>query len=387
MASQSKMIALGALLLIQAASGHITLQSPVPYGDPTSSPLDASGSNFPCQGVEYTVKQMNNWAVGNTEKLTFKGSAVHGGGSCQVVVSTDKAPTKDSKWKVIHSIEGGCPGVTGVEEFPFEVPKELPNGEMTMAWTWFNKIGNREFYMNCAPITVSGGSDDTSAFEGLPDMALANIAVGEGASCKTKEMSDYTFENPGKYTTRKGAGPFVPLCGGSPSGGDGGSPGVSPPAPQNPAPSAPAPSAPSSQAPSPPAPSSQAPSPPAPSSQAPSPTVSGPTTMTTRVLVTVTVTSNPTSQPAAPTSQSPVASGTPAPTPTGSPTTPGGGNNTCTSNGELICNGESQFGLCNNGKVVFQAVAAGTMCKDGQIVAKLVKRGYTHRNQRSALFS
>jgi hypothetical protein len=369
---------LSAALLIQAAYSHMLLQSPVPYGDPTNSPLDPSGSNFPCQGVSYTVKEMNNWAVGNTEKLSFKGSAVHGGGSCQIVVTTDKEPTKDSKWKVIHSIEGGCPGANGPEEIPFTIPPELPNGEMTAAWTWFNRIGNREMYMNCAPVTISGGSDDKAGFEGLPDMALANIAVGEGSTCKTQEMSDYTFENPGKYTTRKGSGPFVPLCGGAPASGQP-APGGAPPAPEKPASSAPAspsptPSPPSSQA---PAPTPSASDPPAKSS------APGQATSTTRVLVTITATGPSPSQPAAaPTSQSLLASGTPPISkPTDSPTAPGGGGNgACTTDGELVCNGESQFGFCDHGKVVWRPVADGTKCSAGAIV----KRGYTHRAQRTA---
>jgi hypothetical protein len=349
---------------------------------------------------------MNNWAVGNTEKLTFKGTAVHGGGSCQIAVTTDKEPTKDSKWKVIHSIEGGCPGAGGPEEFPFEVPSELPNGQMTAAWTWFNKIGNREMYMNCAPITVTGGSDDKAAFESLPDMALANINFGEGTSCKTKEaQADYTFENPGKYTTRKGPGPFVPLCGGAPASGQP-APGVAPGGPPDGSPDgspssstvgAPGGAPTSSPGGAPPAPeqpdscdlSSAAPAPSAPPSQTPSaPTNSAPevVTSTSRTIVTVTATgsipsNSAPSKSAAPTSQSPAASGSAAPPkPTGAPAAPGGGPNDCPTDGEILCNGESQFGICNHGKVVWQPVAAGTKCSAGAIV----KRDYTHRNQRTA---
>jgi hypothetical protein len=46
-----------------------------------------------------------------------------------------------------------------------------------------------------------------------------------------------------------------------------------------------------------------------------------------------------------------------------------------------VCNGETQFGLCNWGAVVWQPVAAGTKCRDG----KIARRAYTHRAQRTAV--
>lgn len=40
----------------------------------------------------------------------------------------------------------------------------------------------------------------------------------------------------------------------------------------------------------------------------------------------------------------------------------------CSPNGAVICNGPTQFGLCNFGKVIFQNVALGTNCIGGKIV-------------------
>lgn len=40
---------------------------------------------------------------------------------------------------------------------------------------------------------------------------------------------------------------------------------------------------------------------------------------------------------------------------------------TCSPNGELICNGLNEFGLCNWGRVVWQPVAPGTACVNGAI--------------------
>ena len=62
-------------------------------------------------------------AIGATQKLSFTGSAVHGGGSCQLALTKDAAPTPSSSWQVILSIEGGCPGVSGPAEFDFTIPQ------------------------------------------------------------------------------------------------------------------------------------------------------------------------------------------------------------------------------------------------------------------------
>lgn len=310
------------LAMASTSSAHMFIESPVPFAGVSKSPLEPNGSNFPCQGSSYQITTMNEWTVGSDVTVSFPAdqTATHGGGSCQISVSKDKAPTKDSKWKVIHSIEGGCPttgsgngGTLGT--FGFTVPESLPEGQLTMAWTWFNKVGNREMYMNCAPIKVSGGSG--SGFDSLPDMATANI----GGSCTTSEGADYTFAKPGKSVAKLGTGPFKELCGGEASSGgstggssDSGSTGGS--GGQASAPSAPA------------------------------------------------------------TPKEPTA---PAPSSGGSSGGASGGSS-CSSEGAIMCNGESQFGICANGAVAYQSVAAGTKCSGGAIV-----RRDLHRNARSVL--
>ncbi|KAJ8114031.1 hypothetical protein OPT61_g3989 [Boeremia exigua] len=305
------------LAMASTSSAHMFIESPVPFAGVSKSPLEMSGSNFPCQGSSYEITTMNDWAVGSDVTVSFPSdqTATHGGGSCQISVTKDQKPTKDSKWKVIHSIEGGCPTTGGgnggpLGAFGFKVPSELPEGQLTMAWTWFNKIGNREMYMNCAPIKVSGGTG--KGFDSLPDMATANI----GGSCTTSEGSDYTFANPGKSVAKLGTGPFKELCGGAPS--EGGSTGGSD----------------STPAPTPEAPKTETPKPETPKPEAPS------------------------------TPQVPAT----------------GGGSSCSENGALLCKGESQFGICSNGQVIWQAVAAGTKCMNGAIA-----RRDLHRNARTAL--
>lgn len=120
------------------------------------------------------------------------------------------APTPDSAWKVIQSIEGGCPkaDVPGNLEpgqnpdtYTFTIPDDFDPGNYTWAWTWVNKIAAEpEFYMNCAPISVTAavgstkrvkerrrekhlpGRDTTS----YPDLFLANIGSAS-SGCNTSE--------------------------------------------------------------------------------------------------------------------------------------------------------------------------------------------------------
>lgn len=147
MSIRSVLVAASALLA--TANAHIIMASPVPYSvdKVDSSPITAE--QFPCKSQNgFTVSTMNSMKVGESQKISFKGSAVHGGGSCQLSYTQDTTPTKNSVFKVIKSIEGGCPGVDGVKEFDFTLPDSIPNGKGTFAWTWFSKLsGAPELYM------------------------------------------------------------------------------------------------------------------------------------------------------------------------------------------------------------------------------------------------
>ena len=202
------------------------MEMPVPYGRPTlnNSPLDGTGLDFPCKlraGV-YDITQMNNWTAGEVQTIRFMGSAVHGGGSCQFSLSEDIEPTKSSQWKVVYSVVGGCPAHAEgnlkrgsesqvADTFEVVLPKELPSGRYTFAWTWFNKRGNREMYMNCAPITVRGGGSNAGFLGSLPDMFVANLP---SSACSTIEEFDLAFPNPGNaVVTASQARPTTRLVG------------------------------------------------------------------------------------------------------------------------------------------------------------------------------
>lgn len=223
-----------AAALVAGSNAHMIMNTPTPYGIETltTSPLNGEGINFPCQAGDRTdwdeaEGASNPMKIGESNLLNFTGSAVHGGGSCQLSVTYDFPPPADkSKWKVIHSFVGSCPAqaagnletlsitdaqgrpesalCTGSEtteclkQFYFDLPDGLKNGNATLAWTWFNKLGNREMYMNCAPITITGGSDNDTLYDSLPEVFVANIP-GE---CTTETTGGViSFPNPGQYVT------------------------------------------------------------------------------------------------------------------------------------------------------------------------------------------
>ncbi|KAF2192697.1 lytic polysaccharide monooxygenase [Zopfia rhizophila CBS 207.26] len=374
MSPRTAIVAL-ATLLASSANAHMIMAKPVPFSVDKIDNSPITAAQYPCKSQNgFTVSTMNSMKVGEEQQLTFKGSARHGGGSCQLAVTTDETPSANSKFKVIMSMEGGCPKTNPEEAFTFKLPDSVPNGKMTFAWTWFSRLsGQPELYMNCAPIEVTGGASDSSKFDALPDLFVANIGQG----CTTPANKNTKFPNPGEsvLTDNAEASADAPTGNCGTSAGGGGSP-----APSSgngggaPASSAAA-GAPSSAAGGKPATSaavapSAAPSNPggvfAPGASSAAGGQPAQSTLTTLVTITGTPVSpvQPTSAPAAGT-------GTPA-----SPSAPssGGGAGTCSQNGAIVCNGSDQFGICNNGQVVWQQVAAGTTCSNGTIQKRAYNR-------------
>ncbi|KAH8908322.1 hypothetical protein BR93DRAFT_476887 [Coniochaeta sp. PMI_546] len=225
--------------LATLSSAHMIMSSPKPFAGVQQSPLSTDGSNFPCQmtaGGSYQSQGSTTMAKGSPQELAFIGQAVHGGGSCQVSITYDTAPTKDSVWKVIHSIQGGCPAknqagnmgssASAADPFTyqFQIPDDVPTGNATIAWTWLNRIGNREYYMNCAPISITGSSGDKSNFDALPDMLVANIPAITTCTTEGLEGSDYKYPNPGSSVDNFNMVPLVDLngdCGKAATGSSG----------------------------------------------------------------------------------------------------------------------------------------------------------------------
>ena len=197
-----------------------------------TAPLDTNGANYPCKGYQSDLstpagRPTATFVPGGSYNFTVVGGAPHGGGSCQVSLSYDKGKT----FTVIQSIEGSCPLSSN---YSFSIPSDAPQGEALWAWTWNNELGNREFYMNCAAVSIVGGRAKREvgeraviAFSARPAIFVANLGNG----CTVPEGIDVKYPNPGPEVVTSGSklGPPFGNCGapgissivGSSSGGSG----------------------------------------------------------------------------------------------------------------------------------------------------------------------
>ncbi|KAK2811145.1 hypothetical protein FQN49_008484 [Arthroderma sp. PD_2] len=190
--------------VFSSAFGHMEMIKPYPFRskfDPENkpgeidysmtSPLHEDGSNFPCKGYHANTKfrATANYTIGQPYSLELDGSATHGGGSCQISLSFDNG----TSFQVIKSIMGGCPLTS---PYNFTIPNRVPSGKALLAWTWFNLLGNREMYMNCAPVVIINGGSGASRPSTcvLPKVFEANIRNG----CATIEGRETVFANPGR---------------------------------------------------------------------------------------------------------------------------------------------------------------------------------------------
>jgi hypothetical protein len=216
----------------QLASAHMEISEPAPFRSKfnthatnidytNTAPLAASGANYPCKGYHSDFgtaagAPTASYRPGGSYQFKVVGGAPHNGGSCQVSLSYDKGAT----FTVIQSIIGGCPLASS---YPFTIPDDAPEGEAIWAWTWINHTGNREFYMNCAAVTISKSAAKREieapkvekrasvGFSSRPALFVANIGNG----CSVAEGTDVTFPNPGPDVVDNGGstGPPSGNCG------------------------------------------------------------------------------------------------------------------------------------------------------------------------------
>lgn len=212
--------------LALSSSAHMFLNSPMRFTNENNSPLNGptvglSGSNYPCKlgksddpNTVYAFAHRTSMALGSAQVLEVMGQATHGGGSCQLSISKDLQPTSASIFKVIHTIQGGCPArntagnmggdANAIDPFHYNytIPAGLEPGDYTFSWSWVNAVGNREFYQACSPISLTAGPAskrdlavrDSSAFDALPNLLVANVPE---SPCSTIESTNPKFPEPG----------------------------------------------------------------------------------------------------------------------------------------------------------------------------------------------
>lgn len=123
--------------LATVANGHMIMKTPKPFGGASLNNSPLTSSDFPCKlqgdpATFYSTEGLDNtMAVGETQSLSFTGSAVHGGGSCQLAITKDLAPSASTSWQVILSIEGGCPSKSGQgpDTYDFTIPDSVAAGQ------------------------------------------------------------------------------------------------------------------------------------------------------------------------------------------------------------------------------------------------------------------
>ncbi|KAF4546360.1 Lytic polysaccharide monooxygenase [Lasiodiplodia theobromae] len=400
------------------ADAHIHIAKPVPYGlsalgHDLKAPI-SDDLSFPCHNNFNFSGEVPEMVVGEDQQLVFYPQidedgydepAVHGGGTCQLSITLDVPPTSQSTFKVIKTIEGGCPGLSNedgttraVNSFTYQIPKIALNGQQTLVWTWFPVMSSDpEMYMNCAPINVSGGTQDTSAFDQLPDMLVANYDR-EGIKAAKLQAKEYPASGPcmkpegdngksvmvvpdpgevlerGEKNTLYATVTATGQCGKTASGG--------------------AATVGSASA------ESSTPQPLVTSTPAVVAIAAGGGFIETAAEVSEAAAAEAPSTTFATTTVAPpqssgnaVAAANQASTPASATPTNGSDNSQCTgsNNGQLVCNGTTHFGICNWGKVVWQSVADGTVCENGTIkaannaraVAEVkLKRAHGHAHER-----
>jgi len=336
--------------LISSTSAHLTMSDPPQWAlpDPANAqaPLAADGSDFPCQNGIPDQDAKRTYEPGSDALLQILGSAVHGGGSAQMLITYDFPPTKDSDWHVMQSWEGDHPikadgnltpdPTNKLPALHFTVPKGLKAGKAVMAWSWFNRVGNREHYMKCATVQIGGSSTDSSVCDTLPTMFKAN----DGSGCTVPENIDaIAFKNPGPSVIKAPGYTQTPIdCDNSKSG----TTGATSPKPQ----------------------------PNEGSTNKPSPTSSSvpPTVEPTKVPLGTGTPNSPNTPTGTGSPNMPTGTGSPKPySPPDSyqPNTPGGA---CTE-GAITCPTADTWAQCASGTVVqMGAVPAGTQCKDSNLV-------------------
>ena len=167
------------LLSSFTVSAHMNLAYPYPRGYKllpgiTSASIDysiTSPTTRPCQGKP-PAPPVQTFQAGTPIHTRFAGEAEHGGGHCQFALSYDQGNT----WVVIHTIKDTCLA-NGARAYSIPFAENLPASEHAVfAWTWINRMGNREYYWNCVDMTIQSSVSSGNVYG--KQLLVANIMNG-----------------------------------------------------------------------------------------------------------------------------------------------------------------------------------------------------------------
>ncbi|KAI9220741.1 hypothetical protein BC828DRAFT_405543 [Blastocladiella britannica] len=124
---------------------------------------------FPCKGYPAQAP-VTTVEAGSSIPVTLSGGAPHDGGHCQFALSYDN----DKTFVVVSTIIRDCMRYANPAQLSVPIPPTAPSGRATLAWAWINAVGNREYYMNCADIQITGGSGPSGSLIG-PQLLVADL--------------------------------------------------------------------------------------------------------------------------------------------------------------------------------------------------------------------
>ena len=116
-----------------------------------NSPLNVAPDyfTFPCKG--FAKGPPTTTVFTNDIPIVLEGTATHGGGHCQFGITYDNV-----HFLVLNTVYDNC--LIDSLEYTLTLPPNIPQSNFTIFWTWINKIGNREYYMDCVDISLINGN-------------------------------------------------------------------------------------------------------------------------------------------------------------------------------------------------------------------------------------
>ena len=129
------------------------------------APINA-GYSFPCKG--FPKGPSTTVITGNSINIEIEGSATHGGGHCQFGITIN-----DNDFVVLKTVKSNC--LLNGMSYTFSLPDNIPSTDITVFWSWINALGNREYYMDCADVTINNGNRNEGAVVTGLDLLVLNL--------------------------------------------------------------------------------------------------------------------------------------------------------------------------------------------------------------------